>query len=102
MILNLKQLNEHIEYEHFKMESLQGVLNNSCNVKHVHISTDNSSALAYINNMGGMHSVICNDIAKRIWQFALNRGFRISSRPIPGAENIVADKISRVFSDNTE
>ena len=27
MILNLKQLNKHIEYEHFKMESLQSVLN---------------------------------------------------------------------------
>ena len=27
MILNLKQLNKHIEYEHFKMESLESVLN---------------------------------------------------------------------------
>ena len=27
MILNLKQLNKHIEYEHFEMESLQTVLN---------------------------------------------------------------------------
>ena len=27
MILNLKQLKKHIEYEHFKMESLQSVLN---------------------------------------------------------------------------
>ena len=27
MILNLKQLNKHIEYEHFKMESVQSVLN---------------------------------------------------------------------------
>ena len=27
LILNLKQLNKHIEYEHFKMESLQSVLN---------------------------------------------------------------------------
>ena len=27
MILNLKQLNKHIEYEHFKKESFQSVLN---------------------------------------------------------------------------
>ena len=27
MILNLKQLNKHIEYEHFKIGSLQSVLN---------------------------------------------------------------------------
>ena len=33
MILNLKQFNKHIEYEHFKMESLQSVIlyvANSC------------------------------------------------------------------------
>ena len=28
MILDLKQLNKHIENEHFKLESLQNVLNN--------------------------------------------------------------------------
>ena len=27
MILNLKQLNKRIEYQHFKMESFQSVLN---------------------------------------------------------------------------
>ena len=182
MILNLKQLNKHIEYEHFKKESFQSVLNiirpncwmasvdlkyafyytfpihpdhekflkfkwqdaseqgwgatdgntaivgrwsslernhinvlelkaillalksyfrHDCNVKHVHILTDNSTALAYINNMGGMHSVNCNDIAKRIWEFAKNRDFWISSSYIPGVENTMADKMSRVFNGNT-
>ena len=182
MILNLKQLNKHIEYEHFKKESFQSVLNiirpncwmasvdlkyafyytfpihpdhekflkfkwqdaseqgwgaadgntaivgrwsslernhinvlelkaillalksyfrHNCNVKHVHILTDNSTALAYINNMGGMHSVNCNDIAKRIWEFAKNRDFWISSSHIPGVENTMADKMSRVFNGNT-
>ena len=52
--------------------------------------------------MGGMHSVICNDIAKCIWEFAQNRDFSISSSPIPGAENTMAVKMSRVFSGNTE
>ena len=52
--------------------------------------------------MGGMHSVICNDIAKRIWEFAQNRDFWISSSHIPGVENKMAEKMSRVFSDDTE
>ena len=52
--------------------------------------------------MGGMHSVICNDIAKRIWEFAQNRDFWISSSHIPGVENTMADKMSRVFNDNTK
>ena len=82
--------------------ALKSYFRHNCNVKHVHILTDNSTALAYINNMGGMHSVICNDIAKRIWEFAQNRGFWISSSHIPGVENTMADKMSRVFSDNTE
>ena len=49
-----------------------------------------------------MHSFICNDIAKRIWEFIQNRGFWISSSHIPGVENTIADKMSRVFNDNTE
>ena len=74
----------------------------NCNVKHAHILTDNSTALAYINNMEGMHSVLCNGIAKRTSVFAQNKDFWISSSRIPGVENTMADKMSRVFSDNTE
>ena len=35
--------------------ALKSYFRHNCNVKHVHILTDNSTALAYINNMGGMH-----------------------------------------------
>ena len=52
--------------------------------------------------MGGMHSVLYNDIVKRIWRFAQNRGFWISSYHIPGLKNAMVDKMSRVFNDNTE
>ena len=55
----------------------------NCNVKHVHILTDNSTALAYINNMGGMYSVLSNTIAKHMWEFAQKKGFWISSSHIP-------------------
>ena len=82
--------------------ALKSYFRHNCNVKQVHILTDNSTALSYINNMGGMHSVICNDIAKRIWEFAQNRDFWISSSHIPGVGNTMADKMSRVFNDNTE
>ena len=82
--------------------TLKSYFRHNCNVKHVHILTDTSTALAYINNMGGTHSVLCNDIAERVWEFAQNRGFGISSSHIPGVENTMADKMSRVFKDNTE
>ena len=74
----------------------------NCNFKHVHILTDNITALAYINNTGVMHSDLCNYIAKCIWEIAQNRVFWISSSHISGAENTITDKMFRVFSDNTE
>ena len=94
----------HINFLELKaiLLALKSYFRHNCNVKHVHILTDNSTALAYINNMGCMHSVICNDIAKRIWEFAQNRDFWISSSHIPGVENKMAEKMSRVFSDDTE
>ena len=52
--------------------------------------------------MGDIHYVLCNDTAKRIWEFAKNRGFWISSRHIPDVENTMVDKMSRAFSDNTD
>ena len=82
--------------------ALKSYFRHNCNFKHVYILNDNSTALAYINNMGGMHSVICNDNAKRIWEFAQNRDFWISSSHIPGVEKKMAEKMSRVFSDDTE
>ena len=82
--------------------TLKSYFMHNCNIKHVHILADNSTALTCINNMGGMHSVPYNDIAKCIWESAQNRGFWISSSHILGVENTMADKISRVFNDNTE
>ena len=49
-----------------------------------------------------MHSVICNDNAKLIWEFAQNRDYWISSSQIPGVENTMGEKMSRVFTDDTE
>ena len=82
--------------------ALKSYFRHNCNIKHVHILTDNSTALAYINNKGDMHSVLCNNIAKRVWEFAQNKGFWISLSHIPTVENTTAEKMSRVFNDNTE
>ena len=92
-----------LEGNHFNVLELKAILLalksyfiHNCNVTHVHILTDNSTALAYINNIGGMRSVLCNNIAKYIWKFAQNRGFWVSSSQAPGVENKMAEKMSRV------
>lgn len=35
--------------------------------QHVHLMIDNTTAVAYINNMGGSHSAPCNALAREIW-----------------------------------
>ena len=37
-------------------------------VSHVRIMADNMTAVIYINDMGGIESKECNQIAKEIWQ----------------------------------
>ena len=34
---------------------------------HVRLLLDNTTAICYINNMGGSHSEICNNVTKEIW-----------------------------------
>ena len=70
--------------------------------KHVRVYSDNTTAVNYINAMGGTHSVECNSVAKDIWLFCKERQLWLSAAFVPGKENIHADKESRVFSDNKE
>ena len=43
----------------------------------------------------------CNTIAK-IWQFALERYNFLSLAHLPGKQNMLADRESKVFNDQTE
>ena len=70
--------------------------------KHVKIRSDNSTAIAYINNMGGMKSLECDSIAKELWKCCSSRGFWVSATYIPGRKNVIADRMSREFNDQTE
>ena len=70
--------------------------------KHIRILIDNTTAVAYINKMGGSHSTNCNNIARDIWFWCLKRNIWLSAAHLPGSKNIEADKASRVFYDNTE
>ena len=69
---------------------------------HLRIFTDNTTAVAYINNMGGTHSLECNHIARTIWLWCLEHDIWISAAHLPGKSNSVADKASRIFHDHTE
>ena len=67
--------------------------------KHVKILSDNSTAVSYINNMGGCKSQDCNKIAKVIWNWCIKNGIWISCAHIAGKSNVEADFLSRNFND---
>lgn len=69
---------------------------------HVKINIDNTTAIAYINHMGGTKSPECNKVAHEIWDWCIERNIWLSSVHIPGVENVEADHESRVFHDQTE
>ncbi len=69
---------------------------------HILLEMDNSTAVAYVNHMGGTHSHKLNSLAKEIWHWALARKIHLSATHIPGRSNCLADELSRQFSDRTE
>ena len=69
---------------------------------HLRLMLDNPTATMYINKMGGTHSVVCNLVAKAIWERAILRNVRLSAAYIPGSQNKIADFKSRHFDENTE
>ena len=70
--------------------------------RHIRIMSDNTTAIAYINKMGGICSLECDQIAKTIWLHCKSIGAHLSAAFIPGKENNIADKKSRVFNEATE
>ena len=69
---------------------------------HIQVQMDNTTAIAYVNKMGGTHSVACNSLAKQIWAWAIDHNIWLSATHIPGKDNVEADIASREFNDRTE
>ena len=69
--------------------------------KHIRVMTDSTTAVAYVNNKGGLVSQDCNRLAKEIWQYCIQRDIWISCQHVPGIEN-TADKPSRRFHNDLE
>lgn len=69
---------------------------------HILCRIDNTTAVAYINNMGGSKSAACNEMAKTIWTWCVERDIWLTAAHVPGVLNKVADRQSRVFNDKLE
>ena len=70
--------------------------------KHIQVQCDNTTAVYYINNMGGSKSIPCNEVTKQIWALCIANNNWLSATYLPGCKNVEADAESRVFNDRTE
>ena len=57
------------------------LLCNNVRNQHICIISASTTTVCYINNMGGSKSRDSNDIAKRIWRFALQRNYFFEFSP---------------------
>jgi hypothetical protein len=70
--------------------------------KKVLLRSDNMVTIAYISHMGGTRSLICNEIAKEIWQWCIAHDIWLSAEHIAGILNIEADYESRHVDNRLE
>ena len=68
----------------------------------VQIGINNKTAMTYINKLGGTRSHRLTFLALEMWNFAADRNLTLSAVYVPGEENQIADKKSRVFQDSLE
>ena len=93
--------------QHMNILELQAILLGlkslaNINKPHIRVLTDNTTAMAYIRNMGGTKSKPCNKITKLIWQWAESKRIWLTVAHIPGSQNNLADYKSRKFHDHLE
>ena len=68
---------------------------------HIKLSSDNTTTVAYINNLGGPKPR-CNNIARKLWLWCYQNEKWTTATHLPGTLNESADKESRSVHDNTE
>ena len=63
---------------------------------------DNTTAVAYINHLGGTVSKELVILTKDLWMWCLERNIHITAQHLPGAQNTIADAESRSSVDRTD
>lgn len=63
--------------------------------------SDNTTTVNYINKQGGKKE-LCNQVTRRIWEWAIARDIWLIATYIPGLLNTRADKQSRIIHANIE
>lgn len=92
-------VNELQHINALELIAVERVLHHFCdndnNIK-IHLRVDNKSAVAYINRLGGTHSLALLTVAKRIWTWAMDRNIWLTATYIKSKDNALADEQSRI------
>ena len=68
---------------------------------HLRFELDNTTAVAYISQMGSSKSRLGDAVARKIWAWCIPRDIWVSAIYIPGRTNVVADRLSKEhYSDH--
>jgi hypothetical protein len=78
-------------FELFAVQLALQAFEENCAGKNVLIRSDNTTTVAYIANMGGIRSELCNDIVHKIWTWCLDRNIWLSAEHLAGRLNFIAD-----------
>ena len=63
---------------------------------------DNTTAVSYVNNMGGTISEQLAQLARDLWMWCLQRDIHLVAQHLPGKLNVIADMESRALFDRTD
>ena len=63
---------------------------------------DNTSAVSYVNKLGGTVSPRLNSIVRDLWLWCMNRDVSLTAEHLPGILNTIADEESRVMKDRSD
>lgn len=69
---------------------------------HVGLQLDNTTAVTYVNHMGGCRSLSCDTLAKSIWAWCIDRRIWVLATHLPGRYIVEAGTRSRKFNERTE
>ena len=62
---------------------------------------DNTNVISYINKFGGCGNPPLNYLSRKIWLCCIDNNVYLNAVHIPGTENILAERLSRKFIDNS-
>ncbi|XP_018359011.1 PREDICTED: uncharacterized protein LOC108758512 [Trachymyrmex cornetzi] len=100
---NKTEREQHINF--LELKAIQLALKNfeiELENSNVLLKVDNTTAISYINKMGGVKYQKFNHLAKEIWKWDETRDIWLFAVHIPSEKNVIADRLSRIKNIDTE